>query len=194
MENLIESRTDDNAIGNFGENNSLLNEIKSSEKSKENHSKFLNLKNAVKSQYILKQIFLYLSEKKKLFLIRYNKFYNKLLGINIEHYKKISGKIRLGEKNGFGKELDLSSFSLLYKGYFVNGKKHGKGKEYSYNRLKYEGEYLNGKRNGKGIEYSSEGKILFEGEYKDGKYWKGKIQKYDSSFEKYDLKENMWME
>ena len=42
---------------------------------------------------------------------------------------------------------------------------NGQGKEYdSYDKLIFEGEYLNGKRNGKGKEYYN-GKLVFEGEY-----------------------------
>ena len=33
----------------------------------------------------------------------------------------------------------------------------------------FEGEYKNGKRNGKGKEYSTDGDLIFEGEYKNGK-------------------------
>ena len=185
MKNPNETKINDNSIGNLGENKSSLYKINSSEKSKENFGKIFDLKNEVKSQYILKKIFLILSDKKKLFLTRYNRFYHELLGINIEYYKNISGKLRLMGKNGFGKELKLSSFDLLYKGYFLNGKKDGYGKEYKGNVLIFEGEYKNGKRNGKGIEYSPENKIVFEGEYKEGKYWKGKIKKYDRDTEKY---------
>ena len=49
------------------------------------------------------------------------------------------------------------------------GKRNGKVKEYYYNgKLIFEGEYLNGKRNGKGKEYYN-GKLIFEGEYLNGK-------------------------
>ena len=51
--------------------------------------------------------------------------------------------------------------------------KDGKGniKEYNfYSKLLFEGEYLNGKRNGKGKEYNYENdKFEFEGEYLNGK-------------------------
>ena len=42
---------------------------------------------------------------------------------------------------------------MVFSGEYLNGKRHGKGKEYNiYNReLEFEGEYLNGKRNGKRI-------------------------------------------
>jgi len=41
----------------------------------------------------------------------------------------------------------------MFEGEYLNGKRHGKGKEYCDNKLKFEGEYLNGKRHGKGKEY-----------------------------------------
>ena len=54
-----------------------------------------------------------------------------------------------------------------------------KGKEYySNDKLMFEGEYLNGKRTGKGKEYDYEnGKLLFEGEYLNGKI-NGKGKEY----------------
>ena len=66
MKNPNESKINDNSIGNLGENKSSLYIINSSEKSKENFGKIFDLKNEVKSQYILKKIFLILSDKKKL--------------------------------------------------------------------------------------------------------------------------------
>ena len=35
--------------------------------------------------------------------------------------------------------------------------------------MRFEGEYLNDKRNGKGKEYDENGKLVFEGEYIQGK-------------------------
>ena len=48
---------------------------------------------------------------------------------------------------------------------------HGKGKKYNWNgKLIFEGEFLNGKRHGKGKEYDElNDKLIFEGEYKNGK-------------------------
>ena len=166
------------------DNETNLNKIKSLENSKENNNKYLNLKDSVKSEHILKNIFLYLDEKKKFLLIRYNKFYQKLLGINIELYKKLSGRIRIGEANGFGEELDLNSFNLKFKGYYINRKKNGKGKEYFGGKLIFEGEYINGKRNGKGKEYNNRGKLIFEGEFIDGKYWNGKLKEFYVNYDK----------
>ena len=59
----------------------------------------------------------------------------------------------------------------MLEGEYLNGKRHGKGKEcYHDGKLMFEGEYLIGKRNGKGKEYYNDnGKLLFESEYLDGK-------------------------
>ena len=60
---------------------------------------------------------------------------------------------------------------LEYEGEYLNGERHGKGKEYYHNgQLEYEGEYLNGKRHGKGKEYyCHNGQLEFEIEYVNGK-------------------------
>ena len=56
-----------------------------------------------------------------------------------------------------------------------------KGKEYDYNgRLLFEGEYLNGRKwKGKIKEYDKD-ELIFEGEYLDGKIWNGKGKEFDS--------------
>ena len=60
---------------------------------------------------------------------------------------------------------DYKSISRKYK----IGEKNGKGKEFNNKgKLIFEGEYLNGKRNGEGIEYD-DGILIFEGEYLNGK-------------------------
>ena len=87
-------------------------------------------------------------------------------------------KMKNGE--GKGKEYYIDG-NLIYEGEFLNGVKHGKGKEYSNGKLKYEGEYLNGWKNGKGKEFKYN-RLIFEGEYLDGKR-NGKGKEY------YDLKE-----
>ena len=81
-----------------------------------------NIEKSIESIYILKDIFSFLSEKRKLKIIIYNKNLQKKLDINIDNYKRIR---------------------RIYK----EGGKNGKGKEYDYNgKLYFEGEYLNGKR------------------------------------------------
>ena len=70
----------------------------------------------------------------------------------MEYFKKISGKNKIAEKNGKGKE--YKDDKLIFEGEYLNYKKNGKGKEFKENKLIFEGDYLNGKRNGLGIEYS----------------------------------------
>ena len=155
-------------------------------------NQIVNLRKAVKSSYIIDNIFSYLNLRTKLILIIYNKKYQNQFGINIEKYKEISGKYIIKE-NGNVKEYELGSNKLLYEGEYKNGRRNGKGKEYYDNgKIKFEGEYLNGKiiygkgfdlfgnnnliinKNGKGKEYYKDNKIKFEGEYKNGKKWNGK--------------------
>ena len=148
------------------------------EKKEEITDKSVNLNLSVKSEYILKKILLILGEKRKLLLLKYNNYYQKLLGINIENYQKLSGKIIIGGINGYGKEKEFNDLKLIFKGYYINGKRNGKGKEYNKEgKLIFEGEYKNGIKNGKGIEYNGED-ILFVGEYLNGKKWNGIVKEY----------------
>ena len=95
---------------------------------------------SIASLYILKDIFSFLSENQKLNLIIYNKSLQKKLDINIEYYKGISWRYKEGEKNGKGKEYDISSKVTLFEGEYINGKRNGEGKEYYKNsKLKFEG-------------------------------------------------------
>ena len=55
-----------------------------------NNSKTLNIFESIKSKYILKRIFKYLSETKLLKIIKYNKILQNKLEINIDDYKNIS--------------------------------------------------------------------------------------------------------
>ena len=114
----------------------------------------------IKSTYILKDIFSYLNKKQKLNLIMYNKQLQERLSVDIEDYKEVSGKYKIAEKNGKGREYELNTNKLIFEGEYLNWKRNGEGKEYDYDgRLRFEGEYLNGERKGKGKEYYSDGKI-----------------------------------
>ena len=129
----------------------------------------------IKSKYILERIFSFLKEKQKLNMIIYNKKIQGIIGIGTEYFKKASGKYKIGEKNGEGKEYRLETNELIFEGEYIKGKRNGKGKEYyTDEKLRFDGKYLNGKRNGKGKEYYSEGSLLFDGEYLNGKIWNGK--------------------
>ena len=135
----------------------------------------INLKRDIRSFYNFEMIFSFLNQRQKLNIIIYNKLLQKNFGVNIENYKKMSGRYKVGEKNGKGREYRQNTNNLVFEGEYLNGKRNGKGKEY-YNesKLKFEGEYLNGKRNGKGKEYYYNSKLKFEGEYLNGERWNGK--------------------
>ena len=58
---------------------------------------------------------------------------------------------------------------MEFEGEYSSGEKNGRGREYKNNKLIYEGEYLNGKRwKGKGKEIDYNNVLIFEGEYKNG--------------------------
>ena len=91
---------------------------------------------------------------------------------------------------GFGK--DYEDGKIHYKGEYLNGKRHGKGKLYrrlntdmeftgeffegkiwkgygkkyhwQNNNLEYKGEFANGIKDGKGKEYDINGNLIYEGE------------------------------
>ena len=55
----------------------------------------------------------------------------------------MSGKHKIGGKNGIGKEYILHTMRLIFEGEYVNGKKNGKGKEYyEDDELKFEDELM----------------------------------------------------
>ena len=143
--------------------------------------KSINLRD-IKSSDTLKGIFSFLDERQKLNMLIYNKeLQNKLL-VNIEDYKKTSGKYKIGDKNGKGKEFILNTNKLIFDGEYLNGRRNGYGKEYYDNgKIKFEGEFFNGQRNGKGKEYDKNGILLFEGEYLNGEKCNGKGKEYDNN-------------
>ena len=63
----------------------------------------------------------------------------------------------------------------IFEGEYLRSEQNGKGKEYNDNeKLIFEGEYLNGKKwKGLGKEYYSNGQLKFEGKYSFGKKWNG---------------------
>ena len=70
---------------------------------------------------------------------------------------------------GVKKPQKAKNSKIKYEGEYVNGIKEGKGKEYLGDKLLFEGEFSQGKRwNGKIKEYDSNGVLLFDGEYKEG--------------------------
>ena len=133
--NLDQSIKSTNAI-----NERKTNLNKSKKTTNINNNKTVNLKQSIKSKYILIQILNNLKRKKLLKIIEHNKEYQTLLEINLENYKQLSGKIKIMESNGYGKEYLSDSMTLIF-----------------------EGEYLNGQRNGKGTEYYDTGKLISKG-------------------------------
>ena len=116
----------------------------------------------VKSKYILAEIFKFLRAKSQLILIVHNKALQKKLNINIETYIQACGK-RVEIKDNYGKEYLIKEDILIF-----------------------EGEYKHMTRNGHGKELYNNGKIQFEGEYLDGKRWKG--QTYNiSGIKEFDI-------
>ena len=154
----------------------------------------------IKSIFYKRLLLSHLNEKIKLDLIKYNKCLQNILDISLINYKVYSGKYIIYEKDRKGKLYNAYEDRLLFEGEFLNGKKHGKGKEYTYigkinfegeylngiingkgkeyfddGKIKYEGNYLNGLRHGEGILYYNNGKIRFMGEYSYGRIWNGKV-------------------
>ena len=152
------------------------------------------------STYFRKEIFQFVSEKKKLKLLKYNKRTQKLLNIDLKNYILFKRKFIIFDKNENAHEFDFFNGKLLFVGKYLNGERHGTGiefyysedeknsikeeqysiPEFKYNNLSilFEGEYLNGERNGKGKEYDN-GVFLFEGEYLKGKKWNGNYKGYN---------------
>jgi len=84
----------------------------------------------IKSFYNLNEIFSFLDQKKKLKMIIYNKQLQRMLGVNIQDYKKLSGKYKISGKNGNVKEYTLNTDKLIFEGECLNGKRNAKGKEF----------------------------------------------------------------
>ena len=61
------------------------------------------------------EMIFFLYEKQKLNMIIYNKRLQNILGVDIGDYKKISGKYKIIDKNGFGKEYNLGKNILFMK-------------------------------------------------------------------------------
>ena len=136
----------------------------------------------INSSYIAKYIFSILNDKIQLKLILYNKQLQNNFDINITNYKIFSGKYKIIDKNGKGKEFNIFNDEIIFEGEYKNKKKNGKGKEYDdEGNLIFEGEYLNGKRHGIGKEYHKNGNMKFHGEYKEGKFWNGKVYNYSET-------------
>ena len=140
----------------------------------------------IKSFYILKEIFNYLSKSVFLDFINFNKTLQGKFEINIEDYKKFGNRTKIIENNGLGKEYKLNTDILIFEGEYLNGKKNGKGKEYYENdQIKFEGEYLNGKIiEGKGYDDKANEFLIIE---------KMEMEQNILKMVAYNLKENIIM-
>ena len=134
------------------------------------------LKN-IESNFFIRLIFFHIKEELKLKIVKYNKSLQDIIDINIINYKIFSGRYIIEIGDGKVREYDYFNYCLKYEGEYLNKKRFGKGKEYSYDYIIFEGEFLKGKRNGRGKEYI-DNNLIFEGIYLNGKKWTGKG--YDS--------------
>ena len=82
----------------------------------------------IKSQYILKLIFLNVCNETKLRLIMSNKKLMNKININLLDYKLLSGKYFIGHSNGHGKEYNSYNDKLLFEGEYIDRKRYGYGK------------------------------------------------------------------
>ena len=104
----------------------------------------------IKSLYIIKKIFSFLKKKHKLNMIIYNKELQNIFLVDIDDYKVISSKYKIGGKNGKGREYIINTNKLIFEGEYLDRKKNGKGKEYDYNgKIQFEGNFENGERIGR---------------------------------------------
>ena len=83
-------------------------------------------------------------------------------------------------REGKGKEYEKNGKKAIYSGQWMSGKRDGKGTEYRDGHALYTGEWKNGIRNGKGKEMDESGRVVFVGEWKDGK-GKGKEMDADGN-------------
>ena len=79
--------------------------------------------NGIKSPYIVKKLFNFLNEEKKLKLVIYNKKINKILNLTAIDIMRLSGKYLIEDKNGYQKEYNSFNDELIYEGEFLKGKK-----------------------------------------------------------------------
>ena len=82
----------------------------------------------IKSSFIKTIIFSFLSKKQLLNIIKYNKELQNIYSIDIETLKNISGKYKIGEKNGKGREYIINTEALIFEGKYLKGIKMEKEK------------------------------------------------------------------
>ena len=85
--------------------------------------------NNVKSSYFIKFLLSYLSEQRKLSLVKYSKSIQNILNLQLFDYKLFSGRYIEYESNGKAKEFSSYDDHLIYEGEYLNRKRNGKGNE-----------------------------------------------------------------
>ena len=100
--------------------------------------------------------------------------YTKYYSNNAYYYLEFEGEYENGKRNGRGKEYSFSN-KVIFEGEYLNGKRKS-GKEYIGETLEFEGKYLNGKKlTGKISEFYNDydRKLKFKGDHLNGKKWNG---------------------
>ena len=84
------------------------------------------------------------------------------------------------EKNGLEKQKNNRDGKIKFEGEYLNGERHGKGKEYYLDgKIRFDGEYLNGEtRKGKKYDYYDISELEYINEYLKGRHH-GKVIGYD---------------
>ena len=90
----------------------------------------------IKSNVIIKKIFLSLKLKVKLKMINYNKSLQRRCSVDINIYKKNAKKYIEKDEKGNNLIFSPKNNFLVYKGGYVNGKKQGFGKEFALCKIK----------------------------------------------------------
>ena len=151
------------AVSHYGESMTLVGMWKNGQKNGE----FYEVNNNEK----VVRICVYENDEVSLIISEFN-------GATMTEYNDSGNTVYKGEfacdlKNGFkrngnGKEYGNDRLAI-YSGEWKKGKRDGLGTEYSQGFALYTGNWWNGVRNGEGKEMDRNGKVVFVGEWKDGK-------------------------
>ena len=95
----------------------------------------------IKSIFFINKIFTIIKGGIKLKLIKYNRFIQKEININLLNYKLFTGKYLIYET----KDIQKNMIFMMINWEYVNDKRNGKVKEYE-DKSTIENEYLNGKK------------------------------------------------
>ena len=126
----------------------------------------MKIKENGEEESLIKKIFSFMEKGKKLKTIKYNKFLQNKINVNIINYQIYSGRYIIFETKIKGKEYDGYTDDLLYEGEYLNGIKNGKGKEIKKVKISP----------GENSDYFN---VIFEGEFLNGKKWNGKEYFFD---------------